>query len=73
MYIEGIKYVNLMKIGPVVIEIWGVENDDLVVPVNTNTCVPHVFLGRWHMTMRLDHNIVANVEYINIFLSFIVL
>ena len=24
----GIKYVNLVEIGPVVIEIWGVENGD---------------------------------------------
>ena len=31
---EGIKYVNLIEIGPVVIEIWGVENGDLAVPVN---------------------------------------
>ena len=35
---EGIKYVNLIEIGPVVIEIWGVENGDLAVPVN-NTLV----------------------------------
>ena len=35
---EGTKYINLIEIGPVVIEIWGVENGDLVVPVN-NTLV----------------------------------
>ena len=35
---EGIKYVNLMEISPVVIEIRGVENGELVVPVN-NTLV----------------------------------
>ena len=35
---KGIKYVNLIEIGPVVIEIQGVENGDLVVPVN-NTLV----------------------------------
>ena len=29
---------NLIEIGPVFIEIWGVENGDLVVPVN-NTLV----------------------------------
>ena len=35
---EGIKYVNVIGIGPVVIEIQGVENVDLVVTVN-NTLV----------------------------------
>ena len=30
---QGIKYVNLIEIRPVVIEIWGVENGDLAVPV----------------------------------------
>ena len=37
---EGIKYVNLMETGPVVIEIQGVENSKLVVPVN-NALVHH--------------------------------
>ena len=37
---EGIKYVNLIEIGPVVIEIQGVENGKLAVPVN-NTLVCH--------------------------------
>ena len=37
---EGIKYVNLIEISPVVIEIQGVENGELVVPVN-NTLVHH--------------------------------
>ena len=37
---EGIKYVNLIEIVPVIIEIQGVENSDLVVPVN-NTLVCH--------------------------------
>ena len=36
----GIKYVNLIEIGPVVIEIRGVENRELAVPVN-NTLVRH--------------------------------
>ena len=31
---EDIKYVNLLEISLVVIEIWGVENGDLAVPVN---------------------------------------
>ena len=37
---EGIKYVNLIEISPVVIEIRGAENGELVVPVN-NTLVSH--------------------------------
>ena len=37
---EGIKYVNLIEIGPVVIEIRGVDNGKLVIPVN-NTLVRH--------------------------------
>ena len=37
---EGIKYVNLIEIGPVVIEIQGAENGELVVPVN-NTLMRH--------------------------------
>ena len=37
---EGIKYVNLIEIGPVVIEIRGAENGELAVPVN-NTLVSH--------------------------------
>ena len=42
---EGIKYVNLIEIGAVVIEIQGVENGELAVHVN-NTLVRHTaFLG----------------------------
>ena len=37
---EGIKYVNLTEIDTVVIEIQGVENSELAVPVN-NTLVHH--------------------------------
>ena len=37
---EGIKYVNLIEISPVVTEIRGVENGKLAVPVN-NTLVHH--------------------------------
>ena len=40
MCMECIKYVNLIEIGAVVIEIRGVENGDLAVPVN-NTLVCH--------------------------------
>ena len=31
---EGIQYVNCIEISPVVVEIQGVENGDLEVPVN---------------------------------------
>ena len=37
---EGIKYVNLIEIRSVVIEIQGIEDGKLVVPVN-NTLVHH--------------------------------
>ena len=40
VYMKSIKYVNLIEINPVVIEIQGVENGDLVIPVN-NTFVCH--------------------------------
>ena len=36
----GIKYVNLIEFGPVVIEIRGAENSELAVPIN-NTLVHH--------------------------------
>ena len=38
---EGIKYENLIEIGPVVVEMWGVENGELAVSVNNNTLVCH--------------------------------
>ena len=41
VYMGCIKYVNWIEIGPVVIEIWGVENGDLAVPVN-KTLVCHM-------------------------------
>ena len=43
----GQKYMNLIEIGPVVIEMQGVENGEFAVPVN-NTLVGHAhsFLGR---------------------------
>ena len=45
-YMENIQYVNLIEIGPAVIEIQGVENGELVVSVNKqHTCAPHSFLG----------------------------
>ena len=40
MYMKGIKYVNLVQLGPAFLEIQGVENGNLVVPVN-NTLVCH--------------------------------
>lgn len=41
VYMEGIKYINLVQISP---EIRGVENGNLVVFVH-DTCVQHVFPG----------------------------
>ena len=40
-YIEGIKYVNLIEIGLVVVEIQGVKNGKLVASVN-NILVCHM-------------------------------
>ena len=40
-YIKGIKYVNLIEISPVVIEIRRAKNGELAVPVN-NTLVRHM-------------------------------
>ena len=42
---EGIKYVNLIDIGLVVIEIRGVENGELVVPVNITLVCHTAFLA----------------------------
>ena len=48
-YMEGIKYVNLIGISPVVIEIRGAEDGELAIPVN-NTLVSHtVFLPLTHV------------------------
>ena len=49
---EGIKYVNLIEIGPVVIEIRGAENGKLAVPVNNTLCVTRL---SWPLT----HNRVS--------------
>ena len=60
---EGVKYVNLIEIGPVVIEIQGAENGELVVPVN-NTLVCHTaFLATDTQPCVLIH------LHINIFIS----
>ena len=42
---EGIKYVNLIEIGPVVIEIQRVENGELTVPVNNTLVSRTAFLA----------------------------
>ena len=59
---EGIKYVNLMEIGPVVIGIRGVENGKLAIPVNnTSVCntaflaadtQPCVLIGECHRVLK---------------------
>ena len=45
--------VNLKEIGPVVIELWGVENGELAVHVN-NTLVRHTAFLAADMTVCLD-------------------
>ena len=45
MYTKGIKYANLIEIDLVVIEIWGIENDDLAVPVNKTLVCRMSFLA----------------------------
>ena len=61
---EGIKYVNLIEISPVVIEIRGVENGKLAVPVN-NTLVRHTaFLAtdtRPFVLIHCEHNKLLSV------------
>ena len=42
---EGIKYVNLIEISPVVMEIRGVENGELAVPVNNTLACHTAFLA----------------------------
>ena len=44
-YIEGIKYVNLIEICPVVVEIQGVENGKLAVPINNTLVCQTAFLA----------------------------
>ena len=39
---EDIKYINLVQINPVVIEILEVEQGDLEVPVNNTLCAAHL-------------------------------
>ena len=45
MYREGIKCVNLIEIGQVVIEIRGTENGELAVPVNNTLVYYMAFLA----------------------------
>ena len=53
---EGIKYVNFIEIGPMVIEIRGAEYGELAVPVN-NTLVHHTaFLATDTRPCVLIHN-----------------
>ena len=42
---EGIKYLNLIEISPVVIEIQGIQNVDLVAPVNNRLACHTSFLA----------------------------
>ena len=60
MYMEGIKYVILIEISPVVIEIRGVENGDLVVPVNNTLVCRTSFLAADTRPCVLIHKSYAN-------------
>ena len=42
---QGIKYVNMIEIGPVVIEIRWIDNGNLVVPVNYTLVCHTTFLA----------------------------
>ena len=44
-YINGIKYMNLIEISVVVLEIHGVENGKLVVPINSTLVCHTAFLA----------------------------
>ena len=48
VYMEGIKYVNLIEISPVVTKIWSVENGDLRIPVNNTLVCRTSFLALTH-------------------------
>ena len=51
----------MIEIGPVVIEIWGVENGDLAVPIN-NSLVGNsisVYQGFSHDPLRIWQNLVC--------------
>ena len=50
---EGTKYMNLIEIGLVVIELRGVDNGELAVPVN-NTLVHHTAFLAADTTVCLD-------------------
>ena len=43
---EDIKYVSLIEISKMVIKIHGVENGELLVPINNTLVHQHGFLGR---------------------------
>ena len=66
---EGIKYVNLIEIGLVVIEIRGAENGELAVPVN-NTLVSHTaFLAADTRPCVLITYLKIKSTYLQVFLS----
>ena len=59
---EGIKYVNLIEIGAVVIEIRGVENSELAGPVN-NTFMHHTAFfaaDTWLCVLIILNGLICN-------------
>ena len=64
-YMEGIKYVDFIKISLMTIEIQGVENSKLVIPV-THLCTTR-------LSWQLTHDCVSWYIYLSIYLSTIYL
>ena len=60
---EGIQYLNFIEIGPIVIEIQGVENGDLVVPVNDTLVCRTSFLAADTRPCVLIITILLNTAY----------
>ena len=60
VYIVSIKYLNLIKIGPVIIKILGVENNDLVVLVNNTLvcCMSFLAIDTQPCVLIFHYNIV---------------
>ena len=54
MYMEGIKYINLVQISLVGIGVQGDKQSKLAVPVN-NIFVCSMFFWRWYTTVCLDY------------------
>ena len=63
-YKEGIKYVNLKEIDPVVIEIRGVENSKLAVPVITHLCATQLSWPLTHGRVSWNNTLVCHTAFL---------